>query len=50
MSITHGTKGISDSEKLSLIKLGYGDFRLKPVFATAPAASKNYACFECGQK
>jgi hypothetical protein len=25
------------------------DFKLKPIFATAPAASKNEACFKSGQ-
>ena len=45
---------VRDLDKLYLVKLGYGGsngFRLKPMFATAPAAAlNNDACFKSGQK
>ena len=53
MSTTAGnTVCIRDLDKLNLVKLAYGGlvFKLEPIFATAPAASKNDACFKGGEK
>jgi len=35
----------TDLDKLNLVKVAYG-FRFRPLFATAPAAAKNDACFK----
>jgi len=32
------------------LKLGNSGFRIEPIFATVPAASKTDACFKSGQK
>ena len=54
MSKTAGntTVCIRDLDKLNLVKFAYGGlvFKLEPIFATAPAASKNDACFKGGEK
>ena len=46
------TECIVDLDKPNLIKLGFGGKvqGLSQLFAAAPVASKNYACFKSGQK
>ncbi len=45
--LLHYTVCFTDLGKLNLLKRV--DYKLEPMFAAAPAASKNEAPFKCGQ-
>ncbi len=44
----YSTERFTDLDKLNVVIVVYS-FRLKPIFTTAPAASKNDAHFKSGQ-